>query len=46
MGRTVYNSEMTSNNMMVDLGDASNGTYLMTVMGNNVHLTKTIVVKK
>ena len=45
MGRIVYTSKMTSNDMSIDLSNASNGTYLMTVVGNNVHLTKTVIIK-
>jgi lysyl endopeptidase len=45
MGRTVYTSLLTSNNMPINLVNAANGTYLMTVIGENVHVTKTVVIK-
>jgi hypothetical protein len=45
MGRIFYTSKLTSNDTPVNLEDASNGTYLMTVIGNNVNLTKTLIIK-
>ena len=46
MGRIFYTSKLTSNDTHVNLEDASNGTYLMTVIGNNVNLTKTLIIKE
>ncbi|MDG1147102.1 MAG: trypsin-like peptidase domain-containing protein, partial [Crocinitomicaceae bacterium] len=44
-GRTIYTSPLTSNNMYIDLVNASNGTYLITVIGKNVNLTRTLIIK-
>ncbi len=46
MGREVYAAKLTSNNTLVEIENASNGTYLMTVVGDNSRVTKTIVVNK
>ncbi len=46
MGREVHSSSLTSSNTLVEIENASNGTYLMTIAGDNVSVTKTIIVRK
>lgn len=45
-GREVYSADLSANETQIDIDNASNGTYLMTVVGDNVRITKTIIIRK